>query len=78
MKFLYRFLAPYLKNFRTTLLGVPLVLSGITILVQNASAVADGQSPTLESWQAGVGSVLGGVAAIMAKDAKETGLPPEA
>jgi hypothetical protein len=75
MKYLYRLAAPYLKNWRTSLMGVPLLLGGVASLVSSLADVAGGGSPTLEAWQAGVASILAGWAAIMAKDAPVTGVP---
>jgi hypothetical protein len=75
MKFIYNFAAPYIKNWRTTLVGIPMLLGGISSIASNLIDIADGKSPTLESWQVGSGLILAGIAAILGKDAKETGLP---
>ena len=74
MKYIYKKIAPYLKNWRTSLLGLPLVFGGLGSLVTLLHEVSVGNNPSIQEWQNAGAVVLAGFAAIFAKDAQESGL----
>lgn len=71
-KLLTKYVAPYLKSWRTTLAGIGTLASGIAILAGVGVTAADGELST-EQAVIGWGLITSGLSQIAGKDAPVTG-----
>ena len=72
MKFLFKFLHPYLANWKTTLAGIGMVLSGTATIVHEVTTLASGGTPDLEIISMAAGTVIGGVGLVAGRDADKS------
>jgi len=72
MKFLFKFLHPYLANWKTTLAGIGMVLSGTATIVHEVATLASGGTPDIEIISMAAGTVVGGVGLVAGRDADKS------
>lgn len=73
-KYLWNFLRPKLINFKTTILGVGLILMGLSTGWQELVALVNGGTPDTEILTQASANLMAGYALIMARDADKTTL----
>jgi hypothetical protein len=72
MKLIFKFIHPYLTNWKTTLTGIGMVLSGTATIVHEVTTLASGGTPDIEIISMAAGTVVGGVGLITARDANKS------
>lgn len=71
-KLLLKYVSPYLKSWKTGLLGIGTIASGVVLLSGVGVAASDGELSTDQA-VIGWGLIVSGVSQIMGKDATATG-----
>jgi hypothetical protein len=72
MKFLFKFLHPYLANWKTSIAGVTMLLSGAATIAHEIATLASGGTPDLEIIGIAAGNVVGGVGLVLGRDADKS------
>lgn len=72
LKPLFRFLYPFLANWKTSIAGVGMILSGSATIVHEVAALASGGAPDLEIISMAAGTVVGGIGLVAGRDADKS------
>lgn len=72
MKLIFKLLHPYLANWKTTLAGIGMVLSGTATIIHEVATLASGGTPDLEIISMAAGTVVGGVGLVAGRDADKS------
>ena len=71
MNIITKWIAPYLASWKTTLVGIGMIGSGIALLTQTGTKLADGEfdvTPATEGWA----MILAGIGFIVGRDANKS------
>lgn len=74
MNFIWNFLRPKLVNFKTSILGIGMILMGINSGWQELVALVNGGTPDMDILNMAGANVLGGYGLLVARDADKTTL----
>jgi hypothetical protein len=72
MKLIFKFLHPYIANWKTTLAGVGMILSGGATIVNEVAVLAKGGAPDIEIISMAAGTVVGGIGLVAGRDADKS------
>jgi hypothetical protein len=72
MKLIWKFIHPYVVNWKTTFAGVGMILGGASTIAHELVALASGGTPDLEIISMAGGTIVGGIGLIAGRDADKS------
>lgn len=72
MNLIWKFVHPYVANWKTTIAGIGMILSGAATIVNELTALAKGGAPDIEIISMAAGTVVGGFGLVAGRDADKS------
>jgi len=72
MKAIWKLVHPYVANWKTSIAGLGMILSGGATIVNEVAVLAKGGVPDLEIVSMAAGTVIGGIGLIAGRDADKS------